>query len=81
MGTSETRARVQADTISAGAAVDLDFASVRLEVCRRILRRDTALDCKATLGDVLLCESELGERSTCSNLNLSCHNVDTGDLL
>ena len=79
--TSETRAGVETDTISTSTAVNLDLTGVGLEVLRRILSSDTALDGEAALRDSFLRKAELGESCTRSDLNLRCHDIDASNLL
>ena len=79
--TSETGAGVETDTISTSTAVDLDLTSVGLEVLRRILSSNTALDGEAALRDSFLRKTELGKRRTRSNLDLCCYDVDASNLL
>lgn len=79
--TSEAGAGIQTDTVTTGAAVHLDLASIRLEVLRGVLSRDTALNGESTLRDCLLREAQLWERRASSNLDLSSDNIDTRDFL
>ena len=81
MSTGETRTGIEADTVATSRAVDLDLTGIGLEVLCRVLSRDTALNCKSTLRDGFLSESELRKSCTRSNLNLSGDDVDTRDLL
>ena len=81
LGTSKSRAGVESNTVTSGASVYLDLANVRLEVGGRILSGNSALDCEASLCDVLLGKAKLRESSTSCNLNLSSDNIDTSDLL
>lgn len=52
----KARARIQANTVSTSATIHFDLTGVRLEILRRVLSRDTALDSEATLCDGLLGE-------------------------
>lgn len=79
--TGETRAGVETHTISTRATVDLDLTCVGLEVLRRVFCSDTALDGEPTLGDCLLGQTELGERSTRGDLDLCGDDVDARDFL
>lgn len=79
--TGETRAGVETHTISTRATVNLDLTRVGLEVLRRVFCGDTALNGKATLGDCLLSETELRERSTRGDLDLCGDDVDARDFL
>ena len=79
--TREARARVKADTVATSTAVDLDLARVRLEVLRRILGGDTALDGESALGDGVLGQAELGQSGACSDLNLCSDDIETSDFL
>lgn len=81
LGTSETRAGVEANTISTSTAVDLNLTSVWLEVLSGILSGDTALNGKSTLGDGFLSKTELGQGRASSDLNLRRNDVDAGDFL
>ena len=78
---SEAGARIETDTITARAAVDLNLARVRLEVLRRVLSGDTALDGEAALGDGVLGQTELREGRASSDLNLRGDDVDASNLL
>ena len=81
LGTSETRAGVEANTISTSTAVDLNLSRVRLEVLRRILGGDTALNGEAALGDGVLGQTELREGRASSDLDLRGDDIETSDLL
>ena len=81
LGTSETRARVQTNTITTCRAVHLNLTSVGLEAGTSVFCGDTALDSETALRDRLLRQAELGQRCTCSDLNLSSDDVNTSDLL
>jgi hypothetical protein len=74
-------AGIKTDTVTASGTVHLDLAGVRLEVRGGVLGGDAALNGKTAAVDVVLGETELLERNTGSDLNLSRDNVDTGDLL
>ena len=79
LGSGESRAGVETDTVATGALVDLDLARVGLEALRGVLGRDAALDGVATLADRVLREAERGEARSGGNLDLGRDNVDTGD--
>ena len=79
--TREARARVKADTVATSTAVDLDLARVRLEVLRRVLGGNAALDSETTLGDGVLGQTELREGRASSDLDLRGDDVDASDLL
>ena len=81
MSASETGACIETNTVTTRAAVHFNLSSVGLEAGSGVFGRDTALNGKATLGDGLLSETELGERCTSSDLNLCRNNVDARDLL
>ena len=78
---SEAGARIETDTITARTAVDLNLSRVRLEVLRRILGGDTALNGEAALGDGVLGQTELREGRASSDLNLRGDDVDASNLL
>ena len=77
----ETRGSIETDTVTTGGTVDLDLASIRLEVGCRVLSRDTALNSETALGDRLLRQTELRECGASCDLNLSGDDVDASDLL
>ena len=81
LGTSETRAGIETNTVTASTAIHLDLSSIRLEVVRGVLSSDTALDSETTLGDCLLREAKLGKCGTGCDLDLGGDDVDAGDLL
>lgn len=66
-------------TITTSRAVDLDLSSVWREVLCGIFRGDTALEGKASRGDVILGQTKLFQGSTGSDLNLCSYNIDTCD--
>jgi hypothetical protein len=80
-GTSEAIAAVETDTVTTGRSVNFNLARIRLEALRRVFGRDSTLDGKASSGDAILGETQLGKCCACSDLDLGCYNVDTGDLL
>ena len=47
----------------------------------RVLCGDTALEGETTCGDVVLGQTKLLERCTGGDLDLSCNDIDTSDLL
>jgi hypothetical protein len=81
LGTGETGAGVQSDTVAACTPVHLDLAGIRLEACGGVFGGDTALDGETTTSDGFLGESEGGESRTSRNLDLGGDEVDAGDLL
>lgn len=81
LSSSETRARVQTNAVTASATINLDLACVRLESSGSIFRGDTALDGEASFRDGFLTEAELWQGRTSSDLDLSSNNVNTSDLL
>ena len=81
LGTSEARAGVEADAITASTAVHFDLSGVGLEALSGILSGDTALDGEAALRDSFLREAELGEGRTRSDLDLRCYDIDASNLL
>ncbi len=78
---SETRTGIKANTVATSTTIDFDLSCIRLKVGGRIFSSDTALDSKATLGDGILSEAQLGEISTSRDLDLSRYNVDSSDFL
>lgn len=74
-------ATVQADTVATSRAVYLELTSIGREALGGVFGGDTALDGETTDGDTVLGQAELLEGSTCGNLNLSCDNIDAGNLL
>lgn len=81
LSTRETRASIQTNSISTRTAIHLDLSGIRLEVLRRILGGDTALNGEATLRDSLLRQTELRKRSTGRNLNLRGDDIESSNLL
>jgi hypothetical protein len=81
LGASVARARIETDTVTAGRAVHLDLARVRLEASSGVFSGDTALNGEATAVDVLLGETELLKSDASGDLDLRGNNVDAGDLL
>jgi hypothetical protein len=77
----KARARIETNTVSTRASVDLNFSSIGLEVVSSIFGGDTALDGKAALGDGLLGETELGKGCASSDLDLGRDDVEASDLL
>lgn len=68
-------------SITTSRTVDFNFASVRGEALGGILGCYAALEGKATGADMILRESQLFQRSTSRDLNLSGHNIDASNLL
>ena len=81
LSTSETGARVETHAISTSAAVYLNLTGVGLEVLRRILSCNTALDREPPLSYRFLSETELGQRCTRGDLNLSGDDIDASNFL
>jgi hypothetical protein len=81
LGASETRRGIETNTITTSRTVNFNFSSVWLESLRRILSCYTALNRKATLRDILLRETQLGQSRAGCNLDLSRNNVDASDFL
>lgn len=81
LGTRKSRACVESNAVTTCASVHLDLARVRLEIGSRILSGNSALDCKTSLGDVLLGKPKLRKSSTSRNQNLSSDNIDASDFL
>lgn len=81
LGTSETGASIQSDTVSTCAAVHFNLSGVRLEALSSILGSHTALDGESALCDGLLGKTELREGGTSCDLDLSSDNVDASDFL
>lgn len=80
-GARKSVSAVESDTVTASRAINLDLASVRLEALGGVLGGDSALEGETTDRDPVLCEAELFERGTSSDLNLRGDNVDAGNLL
>lgn len=77
--TGEPTARIQPNSVSSRASVDLDLTGVRLETVRGVLGCHSALDRKPSLGDVFLGEPEVVERRSGGDLDLGGDNVDSRD--
>lgn len=78
---SETVTTIETDTVTTSGAVDFDFSSIRLEILGGVFSGDTALDGETAGRDAVLCETELFEGSTSSNLDLSGYEIDTSNFL
>ena len=78
--TSVPRARVKSDTVTSSRPVHFDLPRVRLEARRSVFSGDAALNGESSSVNVVLGQTELLKGGPGSNLDLSCHNVDTGDL-
>ena len=79
--TRKTVSSIETDTVTASGTVDLNLASVGSERLGWVLCSDTALEGETTCGDVVLGQTKLLERCTSGDLDLSCHNINTSDLL
>ena len=80
-GSGETVTTIETDSVTTGRAVHLDLSGIRREALSGVFCGDSALEGKASCGDVVLGQAKLLERCTCCDLNLCRNNVDTGDLL
>ena len=80
-GTSKAVTTVETDTVTTSTAVNLNLASIGLEVLGGILSGDTALNGETTSGDAVLGETKLLKSSTSGDLDLGSDNVDTSNLL
>lgn len=81
LSSCEARGGIETDTISTCGAIDFDFTRVGSESFLWIFSRDSTLDRITSLGDAVLCETELRQRSTSCDLDLGGNDVDAGDLL
>ena len=68
-------------TIATCGTVDLNLASIRGKALGGVLRCDTALEGKASGGDVVLSQAELLEGGASGDLDLGGDDVDAGDFL
>jgi hypothetical protein len=80
-GAGKPVASVETDSIASCRSVDFNLSSVRREATGRVFGGDTALEGKAAGCNMVLCQAKLLERSTGSNLDLRCDNVDACNLL
>ena len=78
---SLTVTAIESDSVTTSRAVHLNLASIRCEILRGIFCSDTALECKAAGGNVILGQTELSQGGASSDLNLRRYNVDTRDFL
>lgn len=80
-GAGETVTTIKTDTITTSGAVDFNLTSIRLETLCGVFGGDTALDSVTAGRDSVLCETELLEGSTSSNLDLSGYKIDASNFL
>lgn len=80
-GAGETITAIETDTITTGGAVDFNLTCIGLETLCGVFSSDTALDGVTAGRDSVLCETELLEGSTSSNLDLSSYEIDTSNFL
>jgi hypothetical protein len=71
----------QLTSVTTSRAVDLNLAGIWCKALGGIFCGNTALEGKATCGDVVLGQTKLFEGSTSSNLDLCGDDIDTGDFL
>ena len=72
---------IETNTVAASGTVDLNLTSIRSECLGRVFCGDAALEGEAARRDVVLSQAKLLERCTSGDLDLSCNDVDTSDLL
>jgi len=80
-GSGESVTTVETDSVTTGRAVHLDLSGIGREALSGVFCGDSALEGKASCGDVVLGQAKLLERCACCNLDLCRDDVDTGDLL
>lgn len=80
-GSGKTVTTIETDSVATSRAVDLDLSSIGCKALGGVFCGDSALEGKASCGDVVLSQAKLFKRCTCCDLNLCRNNVDTGDLL
>jgi hypothetical protein len=78
---SKTVTTIETDSVTTSRAVDLDLSSIGCEALSWVFCSDSALESKASCGDVVLSQTKLLKGCTSCDLNLRRNNVDTGNLL
>jgi hypothetical protein len=80
-GASKTITSVETNTVTTCRTVHFNFTGIWCEVLRGIFGGDTALERKAACRDMILGQTELLERCTCGDLDLSCNDIDACNFL
>jgi hypothetical protein len=71
---------IETYSVATSRAVDLDLSSIGRKALSWVFCGDSALEGKASCGNVVLGQAKLLKRCTRCNLDLGSHDVDTGDL-
>jgi hypothetical protein len=81
LGTGETRAGIQSNTVSTSTSVDLNLSGIRLEVGCSVFSRDSTLNSETSSGNVFLGQTQGSQSSASGDLDLRGDNVDTRNFL
>ena len=78
-GTSKAVASVETDTVATSRSIYFDLSSVRRKPFRRIFRGNSTLNSKPAGRYLILCQAELFQCSTCSDLYLRSYKINACD--